>query len=157
MPSKEEDGAGAVPLTVDCAAASGARVAAGGKPWSGRSLFGCVASSLRGGIVARRGDTSFFADVMTTAPDASLSFAPAGMGSTSMSASAHTTTVVALSISLFSLSETACGGRERYVVTAVLSSAKRPGRPRCCAMRHAPPLAAHGSPLHPGIQRALFP
>src|SRR5438874_8783436 len=98
MPSKEDAGAGAVLLTDDCTTASGAPVAARGKPRSGRSRCGCDASSLFGGIVARRGETSFFEDAMTTAPDASLSFAPAGLGTMSMSASAHATTAMALSI-----------------------------------------------------------
>jgi len=62
MPSNEEDAAGAAVLTVDCTAVSGAPIVAPGKPCSGRSFFGCAASSVFGGIVARRGETSFFED-----------------------------------------------------------------------------------------------
>src|SRR5207302_870972 len=98
MPSNDEDAAGAAVLTVDCTAPSGAPVVAPGKPWRGRSFFGCAASSLFGEIVARRGETSFLEDRMTVTPPGS--FATAGSGIVSVSASASATTVVALSIPL---------------------------------------------------------
>src|SRR5438270_1190925 len=96
MPSNDEDAAGAAVLTVDCTAPSGAPVVAPGKPWRGRSFFGCAASSLFGEIVARRGETSFLEDRMTVTPPGS--FATAGSGTASVSASASAKTVVDLSI-----------------------------------------------------------
>src|SRR5207237_5875044 len=101
MPSNEDDAAGAALPTVVCTAASGAPVTARGKPCSGRSRFGCVASSLLGGIVASRGETSFFDDAMTVGPAGSLP--TADPGKVRVSTSAHAKKVVALSIALFSL------------------------------------------------------
>src|SRR5439155_13770907 len=96
MPSNDEEAAGAAVLTVDCTAASGAPVTAPGKPCSGRSFFGCAASSVFGEIVARRGETSFLEDWMTVTPPGS--FATAGSGIVSVSASASAKMVVDLSI-----------------------------------------------------------
>ena len=101
MPSNEDDAAGAALPTVVCTAASSAPVTARGKLCSGRSRFGCVASSGLGRIAASRGETSFFEDEMTVNP--SEFFANAGPGSARMSTSAQTKTVVALNISLFPL------------------------------------------------------
>src|SRR2546428_2526625 len=98
MPSKDEDTAGAAVLTVDCTAVSGEPATTLGKPWSGLSFLSLSGSSVFGGIVASRGETSFFDDGMTVTP--SLSFAIAGPESGSVSASASRKIVPALSISL---------------------------------------------------------
>src|SRR5438132_4118657 len=125
MPSNDEDAAGAAVLTVDCTAPSGAPVVAPGKPWRGRSFFGCAASSLFGEIVARRCETSFLEDRMTVTPPGS--FATAGSGIVSVSASASATTVVALSIPLLPHRDAGwLRGRERYGAMAGLSSSDSP-------------------------------
>src|SRR6266700_3393694 len=126
MPSNDEEAAGAAVLTVDCTAASGAPVTAPGKPCSGRSFFGCAASSVFGEIVARRGETSFLEDWMTVTPPGS--FATAGSGTASVSASASAKTVVNLNIPSSPSPKTRVRlrGRERYGVTGVLSSSDAP-------------------------------
>src|SRR5438105_14993165 len=96
MPSNDEDAAGAAVLTVDCTAPSGAPVVAPGKPWRGRSFFGCAASSLFGKIVARRCATSSLEDRMTTTPRGA--FATPGSGTVTISASAHETTIRAFAL-----------------------------------------------------------
>src|SRR5256712_3538387 len=98
MPWKDEDPGGAVVLTVDCTAVSGEPATTRGKLWSGRSFLSLSGSSVFGGIVASRGETSFFDEGMTVTP--SLSFAIAGPVSGSVSASASRKIVPALSISL---------------------------------------------------------
>src|SRR5207253_3243677 len=100
-------------------------VVAPGKPWRGRSFFGCAASSLFGEIVARRCETSFLEDRMTVTPPGS--FATAGSGIVSVSASASATTVVALSIPLLPHRDAGwLRGRERYGAMAGLSSSDSP-------------------------------
>src|SRR2546425_11395282 len=125
MPSKDEATAGDAVLTVDCTAVSGEPATTRGKLWSGLSFLSLSGSSVFGGIVASRGETSFLDDGMTLTPP--LSFAIAGPESGSVSASASRMIMPALSISpLSSPRSSASVGRSRVWPAGRPVSMRRP-------------------------------